>query len=155
VTVDEVLALLDDVKQTGGRWRSLCPAHPCESRSLSITEGDDGRVLLKCFAGCTVDKITAALGLQITDLFSKKREPLPTWRPPKTREERLEAENRRLRRQVRALALDQRRYSLALGRAALIIATTFHDDQAGVLDRLWQGAVDQLEAEAAAAADAA
>ena len=51
--------------------RAICPAHPSKhrSRSLTIRELDDGRLLMKCFAGCDVDQITGALGLTVGDLF--------------------------------------------------------------------------------------
>jgi hypothetical protein len=37
-----------------------------------VAEGDDGRVLLKCFAGCPVEQIVEALGLTLADLFPPK-----------------------------------------------------------------------------------
>jgi hypothetical protein len=37
---------------------------------LSISEGSDGRVLLHCHAGCTVEAVLAALGLAWHDLFA-------------------------------------------------------------------------------------
>src|SRR5262249_51337398 len=37
--------------------------------SLSIKEGSDGRVLLHCHAGCSIDDILRALGLARRDLF--------------------------------------------------------------------------------------
>ena len=36
--------------------------------SLSVTEGRDGRVLLRCHAGCEFAAIVAAIGLQPADL---------------------------------------------------------------------------------------
>jgi hypothetical protein len=42
---------------------------------LSISVGDDGRVLLKCFAGCRTETIVNALGLSMTDLFSDRHDP--------------------------------------------------------------------------------
>ncbi|MBN2566029.1 MAG: hypothetical protein JXB46_10005, partial [Candidatus Eisenbacteria bacterium] len=47
-----------------------CPAHDDHKPSLSVTEGDDGRVLLTCHAGCTPEDIVAALGLTMADLFN-------------------------------------------------------------------------------------
>jgi putative DNA primase/helicase len=38
-----------------------CPAHEDSSPSLSVSETADGRVLVKCHAGCTQDKVIAAL----------------------------------------------------------------------------------------------
>jgi 5S rRNA maturation endonuclease (ribonuclease M5) len=50
-----------------GQWR--CPAHHDHTPSLSISPGSDGKVLLYCHAGCSIDDIVAALGLELTDLF--------------------------------------------------------------------------------------
>ncbi|MGD9719888.1 MAG: DUF3987 domain-containing protein [Pirellulales bacterium] len=36
---------------------------------MSIAEGEDGRVLLKCHAGCSLEAICDAMGLKPTDLF--------------------------------------------------------------------------------------
>jgi hypothetical protein len=52
------------------------------------------------------------------------------------------------------LELEQKKAMLTLGRACLLIAIAYSDDPEAVLDRLWQGAVDRLEQEAAEAADA-
>ncbi len=52
--LDVVLDRLDRVKRNGARWSARCPAHPDKTPSLSIGTGDDGRVLLTCWAGCTV-----------------------------------------------------------------------------------------------------
>lgn len=68
--IDVVLALLDKVKPSGqGKWKACCPAHADKDPSLGIKEGDDGKVLLHCWTGCTVEEITSALGLQLSDLF--------------------------------------------------------------------------------------
>jgi len=50
-----------------GQWKSLCPAHNDTEPSLSVTE-NDGRILVKCFAGCRVDDICMALGIATKDL---------------------------------------------------------------------------------------
>jgi hypothetical protein len=52
-----------------GRWMAKCPAHRDRSPSLSIAEGYEGRVLLKCWAGCTLPDLLEAVGLRIRDLF--------------------------------------------------------------------------------------
>ena len=46
-----------------------CPAHDDSNPSLSVSEGDDGRVLLKCFTGCSAESICNAVGLEIRDLM--------------------------------------------------------------------------------------
>lgn len=59
-----------NARMNGGRWIACCPAHDDRSPSLSIREGRDGRVLLKCFAGCSTGAIAEALGLKLRDLFA-------------------------------------------------------------------------------------
>ncbi len=54
---------------SSGQWQAKCPAHEDDRPSLSISEGRDGRVLLKCFAGCRVESIARSLGLSMRDLF--------------------------------------------------------------------------------------
>jgi hypothetical protein len=51
----------------GRAW--LCPTHEDRNASLSVSEGDDGRVLVKCHAGCRTEDIVAKLGLRMRDLF--------------------------------------------------------------------------------------
>lgn len=65
-----VLSLLDIASETGRGWTARCPAHDDERPSLSVAEGADGRCLLHCFAGCKLEDIVAALGLQMEDLFA-------------------------------------------------------------------------------------
>jgi len=50
-----------------GQWKALCPAHNDTEPSLSVTE-NDGRILVKCFAGCRIDDICVALGVTTKDL---------------------------------------------------------------------------------------
>lgn len=68
-TTENILARLSGVKETSSGWSARCPAHEDRQASLSIAEGDAGRVLLKCHAGCDHKKIVAALGLEERDLF--------------------------------------------------------------------------------------
>jgi putative DNA primase/helicase len=69
VDVRDVLELLDGVRQSGTGWSARCPGHDDRHASLSVSEGTDGAVLLKCHAGCSIDRILAALKLQARDLF--------------------------------------------------------------------------------------
>lgn len=77
------LARLERVRRCGpGRWMARCPAHADRNPSLSIREGERG-LLVKCWAGCAVEEITAALGLTLSDLFydggiiPRERRPAP------------------------------------------------------------------------------
>lgn len=68
--IDRVLPRLDRVKQrTPTDWIACCPAHPDDKQSLSISIGDKGNVLLKCFADCQTEAIVTTMGLTMADLF--------------------------------------------------------------------------------------
>lgn len=58
-------------KKSGASYTSTCPAHDDRNPSLSVREGSDGTVLLKCHAGCPLDRIVSSAGLQLSDLFPK------------------------------------------------------------------------------------
>jgi putative DNA primase/helicase len=68
----QVLARLERVRPSGDGYSAACPAHDDEHNSLSVAEGDDDRVLLWCFAGCTLEAIVHAVGLQVRDLFPRR-----------------------------------------------------------------------------------
>lgn len=57
-------------KRAGDGWTCTCPAHDDTHPSLSINVGDDGRVLLHCFAGCPTEMIVKTVGLTLKDLMS-------------------------------------------------------------------------------------
>lgn len=70
--IETVLARLPKYQSGGnGQHVAACPAHDDRSPSLSIREADDGKVLLQCFAGCTVEEICSAIGVDVSDLFPK------------------------------------------------------------------------------------
>jgi hypothetical protein len=76
--IELILTRLSNVKKAGGGWLACCPSHADRRASLSIAEGDDGRALLRCHAGCDTAAIVAALGLELRDLFPAKTGPTPT-----------------------------------------------------------------------------
>lgn len=65
---DTLLSRLQKVRGRNGSWVACCPAHEDRSPSLSIREEAD-KVLVHCFAGCAVDDVLAAVGLDVSDLF--------------------------------------------------------------------------------------
>lgn len=70
MNIDDFISRLDKVTSTGQqKWKASCPAHPDKYPSLSLRETDDGRILIHCFAGCSVGDIVTAVGLELTDLF--------------------------------------------------------------------------------------
>lgn len=71
--VDIVLSHLNKVRKTSKEsWVACCPSHEDKSPSLTIRELDDGRVLLHCFAGCSVEEVLASVGLTFDALFPEK-----------------------------------------------------------------------------------
>ena len=80
---DDLLHQLDKVRPRGtDQWEARCPAHEDESPSLSIAERD-GKILLHCFAGCSVEEVTNALGVEMKDLFPDTgKNQVPRKTPP-------------------------------------------------------------------------
>lgn len=70
MSVDRLLSRLQGVRRSGpASWRADCPNGHTKARgSLSITQADDGRVLLHCFACGDVLAILASVGMEIADL---------------------------------------------------------------------------------------
>lgn len=79
--IARVLSLVHGAKQTRRGWSALCPAHDDKTPSLSIAQGDNGCVLLKCHAGCESRAVVAALGLKESDLFEPTERARTTPRP--------------------------------------------------------------------------
>ena len=129
MTVVDLLARLDQASTRGaGKWAARCPAHEDNSPSLSITEGERG-ILVKCWAGCTLHKITAALDIRVADLFL---DALPAHgQRPKPRPARVD--RRALAFRFDLGALDHRLRAERIMRAATgLIASTLNNDE---LDR--------------------
>ena len=67
-------------RKAGAGWEATCPGHDDRAASLSISTGEDGRLLLHCHAGCETVDLLAAVGWEISDMFQPKD--APTFRPP-------------------------------------------------------------------------
>jgi len=71
MSVEKLLSNLNKIKGGRDRWTASCPAHEDRSPSLAIRELEDGRILLKCFGGCSVQEIVGSIGMDIGELFPK------------------------------------------------------------------------------------
>jgi hypothetical protein len=71
MNISQILGQLKNVRKSGSGWTSRCPAHEDKRNSLSITEGSDGRILVKCFANCTFEGICAAKGWKPSEFFAQ------------------------------------------------------------------------------------
>lgn len=65
----QLLGRLKKVRETATGWSACCPAHKDRDPSLSVSTGDNGRVLVNCHAGCSPKAIVEAVGLTEADLF--------------------------------------------------------------------------------------
>jgi len=77
MTLDGVLTRLTQVRKSGKGWMAQCPAHEDTNPSLSVSEGYEGRVLLKCFAGCSFRDIAKALNLPRSNPLRTPLNPRP------------------------------------------------------------------------------
>ena len=68
MTVRELLRRLERVSKTHTGWMARCPAHEDKDPSLSISLGEDGRLLVHCFAGCSNEQIVQVMGLTMAAL---------------------------------------------------------------------------------------
>jgi len=80
-TLNDLLVKLHKVKrQNDGSFMACCPAHDDKLPSLHVSLKDDA-ILLKCFAGCSTDKIVQAVGIEMADLFLKPIATAPAQSP--------------------------------------------------------------------------
>jgi hypothetical protein len=78
VEVERFLGKLQGVKQNGNNWSARCPCRSDDKNpSLSIGQGNDGRVLVTCHRGtpCNVEQICDAVGMEVSELMPPKELP--------------------------------------------------------------------------------
>jgi hypothetical protein len=141
MTAEDFAMLLKAQRAGARRWRANCPAHADRSPSLSIREGDDGRVLLHCFAGCGLDEVLATLGLFRRDLFAgppPSPEQITSMRAAREAREREECTRRQAQRNARDGA---KKWEAAVNALGARLAQTQDNDQ---LARLFHVACGRL-----------
>src|SRR5205085_10015569 len=73
-TAERLRDVIASLRSGGRRHRMvLCPAHEDGTPSLSVSIARDGKVLLKCHAGCTYQAIVAAAALTPAELFPDRQ----------------------------------------------------------------------------------
>jgi len=78
----EAMARVLGGRKAGTAWMARCPAHDDRAPSLAIADAKDGKVLVRCHAGCDQRNVIAALqerGLWETPgrALSRRRPPAP------------------------------------------------------------------------------
>lgn len=75
MSLQQILSKLQKVKHNGnGAYMACCPSHDDRSPSLSIKDNGDGRIMMKCFAGCETIDILQSIGLDWDDVMPAKPE---------------------------------------------------------------------------------
>ena len=74
MTPEQIAARLHGKKTPNG-WECKCPAHDDQDASLSISEGSNGKTILKCFAGCSFDQIAQAAEIKKSEFFGDDAKP--------------------------------------------------------------------------------
>ena len=73
--IEEFLSRLQKVRKTGSNnWIACCPAHNDKNPSMTLAVGNNGGILVHCFALCGVDEIAGAVGLTVSDLMPDRPE---------------------------------------------------------------------------------
>lgn len=80
IALDDFLARLDGVRRSGASHVARCPGHEDRRQSLSVSVGNDGRLLVRCHAGCATEHLLERLDLTLADLMPA-REEKPATRP--------------------------------------------------------------------------
>ena len=70
--VEALLSRLQNVHRSGSGGTAHCPAHDDARSSLTIGEGDDGRALVLCHAGCETSAVLDKLGMTSAMLFPER-----------------------------------------------------------------------------------
>jgi CHC2 zinc finger len=71
--VEAILDRLQSVRRNGSGRMARCPAHQDRSPSLSIRK-ENGKILLYCFGGCSIEAVCAALEIKVSELFGNRRQ---------------------------------------------------------------------------------
>jgi hypothetical protein len=79
--LDRLKTLGGPVHRSGSQWVARCPAHEDRTPSLAIAD-KDGRLLVRCHAGCTAEAVVGALGLTMADLFTDPNPRVRSFRLP-------------------------------------------------------------------------
>jgi hypothetical protein len=70
--LNQILAGLENIRPAGKGYRADCPNGHRNRGSLSISESDEGAVLMHCHSGCSCLEVLHGLGLEMKDLFPQQ-----------------------------------------------------------------------------------
>lgn len=62
---ERIITKLEGLESRSSGWTARCPSH--KGSGLEVTVTDDGRLWLRCLAGCEVEAVISGLGLSLAD----------------------------------------------------------------------------------------
>jgi hypothetical protein len=72
--IENLLSKLSGVKRSSNNsWMCKCPSHDDRNPSLAIKDTGEGKLLLKCMAGCSVSDILGSVGMDFADIMPKEQ----------------------------------------------------------------------------------
>ncbi len=77
MSAEKLVSKLNHAKEVKARkghtrsWVALCPSHDDKSPSLCIDEADNGKILIKCWAGCGANEVIDSVGMKYHDVMLK------------------------------------------------------------------------------------
>lgn len=83
-SAEEIASILGKRERSGKDWKCRCPAHEDKNPSLSLRDGDDGKLVAHCYAGCSWEQIAKELEKQGINYnrgrsYQKKIVPFPPF----------------------------------------------------------------------------
>jgi hypothetical protein len=78
LSLEDVLSRLSGARKCKSGFIARCPSHDDKRASLSIARGSDGKILLRCHAGCSFRSICEALGVRESELFAASPDSPPS-----------------------------------------------------------------------------
>lgn len=79
--ISDIVSRLNKVKKSGNGYTALCPCHDDTKNSLSVSQGEDGHILISCFTGCSFNDIIKSMGLNSSDVTPSKND---NWKKNET-----------------------------------------------------------------------
>jgi hypothetical protein len=76
LSLQEVISLIAQkngckAQQSGRGYITRCTAHEDKKASLSVAVGNDGTILMRCHAGCSIDDICTSINIMVRNLFAQ------------------------------------------------------------------------------------